>query len=130
VIRAALPTSRDARWLLVGTLFSAVGRGLTLPFLFIYLSQVRGLDAGTVGLLVGWMGAVALGLAPLGGSLVDRFGARWILLPCYVVEAAGSGALAFVDDTLSAFLVLTLIALGGATLWSAQTTILASLVTP
>jgi len=130
VIRAALPTSRDARWLLVGTLFSAVGRGLTLPFLFIYLSQVRGLEAGTVGLLVGWMGAVALGLAPVGGSLVDRFGARWVVLPCYAVEAAGSGALAFVDDTLTAFLVLTLIALGGATLWSAQTTILANLVPP
>jgi MFS family permease len=130
MIRAALPTSRDARWILLGTLFSAIGRGLTLPFLFIYLNQVRGLEAGTVGLLVGWMGAVALALAPVGGSLVDRLGPRHVVLPCLAIEAAGTASLAFVDSTWSAFGVLTLIALGGATLWSAQITLLATLVTP
>jgi MFS family permease len=130
MLRAALPTSRDARWILLGTLFSAIGRGLTLPFLFVYLNQVRGLEAGTVGLLVGWMGAVALALAPVGGTLVDRLGPRHVVLPCLAIEAVGTASLAFVDDTLSAFLVLTLIALGGATLWSAQITLLATLVTP
>jgi MFS family permease len=130
MIRAALPASRDARRLLVGTLFSAVGRGLTLPFLFIYLSQVRGLEAGTVGFLVAWMGAVALALAPVGGSLVDRHGARRVVLPCLGIEAIGTGSLAFVRTPASALIVLTLIAVGGAALWSAQTTILATLVTP
>jgi MFS family permease len=130
MIRAALPTSRDARWILLGTLFSAIGRGLTLPFLFIYLNQVRGLEAGTVGLLVGWMGAVALALAPVGGSLVDRLGPRHVVLPCLAIEAVGTASLAFVEGTWSAFGVLTLIALGGATLWSAQITLLATLVTP
>jgi MFS family permease len=130
MIRAALPASRDARWILLGTLFSAIGRGLTLPFLFIYLNQVREVEAGTVGLLVGWMGAVALALAPVGGTLVDRLGARYVVLPCLAIESAGTASLAFVNGTVSAFLVLTLIALGGATLWSAQTTILATLVAP
>jgi MFS family permease len=130
MLRAALPTSSEARRLLLGTLFSAIGRGLTLPFLLVYLTQVRGLSAGTVGLLVGWMGVVALSVGPAGGSLVDRFGARRILLPCYLIEAAGTGSLAFVDSTLSAFLVLSLVALGGGTLWSGQITLLASLVTP
>ena len=75
MLRTTLPSSPDARRILVGTFFSAIGRGLTLPFLLVYLTEVRGLEAGQVGLLVGWMGAVALALAPLGGSLVDRFGA-------------------------------------------------------
>jgi MFS family permease len=130
MIRAALPASHDARRLLVGTLFSAIGRGLTLPFLFIYLTQVRGLEAGTVGFLVAWMGAVALGLAPVGGSLVDRYGARRVVLPCLGIEAVGTGSLALVRTPATALLVLTLIAVGGAALWSAQTTILAMLVTP
>jgi MFS family permease len=90
---SALPASREARRILIGTLFSAIGRGLTMPFLLVYLTQVRGLDAGTVGLLVGWMGVVALVLAPLGGTLVDRLGARHVVLPLLVVASVGSGSL-------------------------------------
>jgi len=128
MFRATLPDSREARRILVGTVFSAVGRGLTLPFLFVYLNQVRGLPAGTVGLLVGWMGLVALALAPLGGSLVDRYGARHVVLPLMLVEALGTASLALVHGTVSALLALTVVAVGGSALWSGQNTILASLV--
>src|ERR1700755_2878383 len=110
MFRNALPANPDARRILVGTLFSSIGRGLTLPFLLVYLTQVRGLNAGTVGLLVGWMGVVALGLAPLGGSLVDRFGARRVVLPLQVAAAAGTGSLAFVHNALGAFVSLTVTA--------------------
>src|SRR5690606_25981546 len=128
VLRRVLPTSRDARRILVGTLLSAVGRGLTLPYLFVYLTEVRGISAGTVGLLVGWMGAVSLVLAPLGGSLVDRLGARRVVLPLFVVAALGTASLAFVTGPASAFVSLTLVALAFSAIWAAQTTILASLV--
>jgi MFS family permease len=128
MLRAVLPRSRETRRILAGSLFSAIGRGLTLPFLLVYLTSVRGLSAGTVGLLVGWMGLVALGLAPLGGSLIDRLGARRILLPCYAIEFLGTGSLAFVDSTPAAFGALTMAAMGGAALWSGQSTLLASLV--
>ncbi len=130
MLRSALPASAEARRILIGTLFSAIGRGLTLPFLLVYLTQVRGFEAGTVGLLVGWMGVVALALAPIGGTMVDRFGARRVVLPLFLVEAAGVAALAFVDSTFTAFLVLTVMAVGGAALWSGQIVILASLVKP
>src|SRR5690606_229544 len=128
VLRRVLPTSRDARRILVGTLLSAVGRGLTLPYLFVYLTEVRGISAGTVGLLVGWMGAVSLVLAPLGGSLVVRLGARRVVLPLFVVAALGTASLAFVTGPASAFVSLTLVALAFSAIWAAQTTILASLV--
>lgn len=130
MLRASLPASPAARRILVGTLFSAIGRGLTLPYLFIYLTQVRGLSPAVAGLLVGWMGAVSLLLAPLGGTLVDRFGARRVVLPLFLVAAAGSASLAFVTGPLSAFAALTAIAVAFAALWAGQQTILASLVTP
>ena len=129
MFRNALPASRDARRILVGTMFSSVGRGLTLPFLLVYLTQVCGLDAGTVGLLVGWMGVVALVLAPFGGSLVDRLGPRRVVLPLQFVAALGTGSLALVDSALTAFGSLTVIAVAFAALWAGQTTMLASLVT-
>jgi MFS family permease len=129
VFQSTLPSSPAARRVLVGTLLSSFGRGLTLPFLLVYLTQVRGLDAGTVGLLVGWMGAVSLGLAPLGGSLVDRYGARAVVLPLTLVASAGGVLLAFADGAAGAFVALTVIAIAFSALWSGQTTIMASLVT-
>ncbi|WP_319460470.1 MFS transporter [Micromonospora sp. RTP1Z1] len=127
MLRRALPARPEARRILLGTLLSAVGRGLTLPFLFIYLTDVRGLTDTRAGLVIGWFGAVTLALSPVGGTLIDRFGARRVVLPCLVVEAVGTGSLALVDSTASAFAVATLIAVGGSALWSGQTTILASL---
>src|SRR5256885_11268846 len=128
MFRAALPENRAARRILLGTLFSAIGRGLTLPFLFVYLNQVRGLHPGTVGLLVGWMGLVGLALAPVGGTLVDRYGARRVVLPLFAVEALGTASLGFVHSVASAFVALTVVAVGTAAVFSGQNTILASLV--
>jgi hypothetical protein len=68
VLRDALPSRHEARRILVGTVFSAVGRGLTLPFLFIYLTKVRHLDASTVGLVIGWFGLCTLLIAPMSGT--------------------------------------------------------------
>ncbi|QLQ38364.1 MFS transporter [Micromonospora robiginosa] len=127
MLRRALPARPEARRILAGTLFSAVGRGLTLPFLFIYLTDVRGLTDARAGLVIGWFGAVTLALSPLGGTLIDRYGARRVVLPCLVVEAVGTGSLALVDSTASAFGVMTLIAVGSSAIWAGQNTILASL---
>jgi MFS family permease len=129
MLRSTLPASSAARRLLVGTLLSSFGRGLTLPFLLVYLTQVRGLNAGTVGLLAGWMGLVSLVLAPLGGSLVDRFGARAVVLPLTLVASLGGVILAFASGAGGAFVALTVIAIAFSALWSGQSTIMASLVT-
>ncbi|MGW5670947.1 MFS transporter [Micromonospora sp. NPDC003776] len=127
MLRRALPTRPEARRILLGTLLSAIGRGLTLPFLFIYLTDVRGFSDNQAGLVIGWFGAVTLALSPVGGSLIDRFGARRVVLPCLVVEAIGTGSLALVHSLGTAFAVSTLIAVGGSALWAGQSTILASL---
>ncbi|MEH0938245.1 MFS transporter [Micromonospora psammae] len=127
MLRRSLPRRPEARRILLGTLLSAIGRGLTLPFLFIYLTDVRGLSDPRAGLVIGWYGAVTLALSPLGGTLIDRFGARRVVLPCLLVEAVGTGSLALVDSTASAFVVVTLIAIGSSAIWSGQSTILASL---
>ncbi|MEU8017259.1 MFS transporter [Micromonospora parva] len=127
MLRRALPRRFEARRLLIGTLLSAIGRGLTLPFLFIYFTDVRGLTDTRAGLVIGWYGAVTLALSPLGGTLIDRFGARRVVLPCLLIEAIGTGSLALVHSTGSAVLVMTVIAVGTSAIWSGQNTILASL---
>lgn len=127
MLRAALPSRPEARRILVGTLLSAIGRGLTLPFLFIYLTDVRGMSDALAGLAIGWFGAVTLALSPIGGALIDRFGARRIVLPCFLISAVGTGSLAIAHSHAALFGVLTVAAVGGSALWSGQATILASL---
>ncbi|MDI1464233.1 MFS transporter [Catellatospora sp. KI3] len=127
MLRDALPARPEARRQLVGTLFSSLGRGLTLPFLYIYLTEVRHLPGATAGLAIGWFGLLTLLLAPLGGTLIDRYGARRVVLPALALSSLGSGSLALVGTVWQAFASLTVCGLGGAAIWAGQNTIMTTL---
>ncbi|MDO0924233.1 MFS transporter [Streptomyces sp. TG1A-8] len=127
MLNSALPRRTEARWILAGTLLSAVGRGLTLPFLFVYLSDVRELSGTQAGLVIGWYGAVGLVLSPVGGALIDRFGARRVVVSSLLVEAVGTGALALVHTVGTAFAVMSAVAVGNASVLAGQSTILTRL---
>ena len=78
-----MPASRlpgTLRVLLAASFVSAIGGGLTLPFLVIYLHQVRHIPLGISGLLIGGVAVLALPVSPLAGALVDRVGAREVVL--------------------------------------------------
>jgi MFS family permease len=116
------------RRLFVGVAFSALGSGLTMPFLFVYLAEVRGIATATVGLLFAWMGVLGLVGSPVGGTLIDRYGPRPVMVVGLTAEALGVGSLAFVDDAWHAFLVASFICLGTTGLYPATTAMLTRLV--
>lgn len=124
--RALLPARYEARRLLFGTLLSAVGHGMTLPFLFIYLDRLRHVEPTLVGVVVAWMGLLGLVLAGPGGTLIDRYGVRRVVLPLYLVNAVGTAAFGFAHNALEAFGAATLFAIGGSVIWAAQNTLLSS----
>ena len=82
------------RRLMVGVACSALGSGLTMPFFYVYFAQVRGIPGPTVGLLFAWMGLVSFLGAPLGGTLIDRFGPRVVMIVGLIVEACAVGSMA------------------------------------
>ncbi len=125
-----LPTGLDplVKRLFVGIGFSALGSGLTMPFLYVYLAEVRGISTATVGLLFAWMGLVGFVAAPVGGTLIDRFGPRPVMIVGLTAEALGVGSLAFVHTTLHAFLVASFITVGTVGLYPAATAMLTRLV--
>src|ERR1700744_5451599 len=127
-MRQTLPVRREARWVLLGTVLAAIGQGMTLPFLFIYLTKVRHLDSSVVGLVVAWMGLLALLLAGPGGSLIDRYGVRRVVLPLYLVGAVGVAGYAGGHSTWQAFAPATSAAVDVAILWPSQSTLLATIV--
>jgi MFS family permease len=124
VITAALPGRPEARRLLVGTFLSSIGQGMTLPFLFVYLTEVRHLDPTIVGVLVAWMGLLGLVLSAPVGAAIDRFGARRVILPLFLCDAVGVTSYGFVHTSWQALGAATIAALGGAAVWTGQNTIL------
>lgn len=114
--------------LLLGLAFSALGNGLTIPLLIVYLHDIRGIPTTTAGLVVAWVAGVQFVLTPLVGWLVDRFGPRPILMQGLLVEATGVACLPLITGTTSAFLLTGLYALGAAHLWPSQTALIARLV--
>ena len=111
---ALVPPGLDplVKRLFVGIALSALGSGLTMPFLFVYLAEVRGIPTATVGLLFAFMGLLGFIGSPLGGTLIDRVGPRPVMIVGLVTEAIGVGSLALVHNAWHAMAVATFITLG------------------
>lgn len=111
--------------MLGGDALSALGSGLTLPFLVIYLHSGRGLSLAASGAAVSTVALAGFVGNPLGGSLADRIGPRRALILGLLVAAAGTLSLIAVHATWQAFPAAALTGLGAAISWPAQDALLA-----
>lgn len=87
--------STEGRWLLSTVVVQTLGRGLTLPFTIIYIHEVRGIPLDLAGLLMAFIAVVALAVTGPGGALVDRLGARRMLLFSTTCQMVGCAVIAF-----------------------------------
>jgi MFS family permease len=74
----------------LGNALSAFGNGFTVPFTFVYVSQVRGLGAGTAGAVLATFAVAALFVLPFTGRAIDRRGPVPIAVAGTVLAASGS----------------------------------------
>lgn len=116
--------------LFVGFGFSALGSGLTMPFLYVYLAEVRGFETATVGLVFAWMGLLGFITAPIGGTLIDRIGPRPVMVTGLVVESVCTVMLGYVETVTQGFVIASFIVIGTVGLWPAATAMLTRLVPP
>ncbi len=119
---------RDARLLLAGVAIDALGAGLALPFLVVYLHDIRGLSYQTVGLVIALPAAVALVLLAPMGALIDRFGARRVQMTALLFSCVGALVLSQADTAGNAFLANGLIGVGQAAFWPANQSLVAAIV--
>jgi MFS family permease len=121
---------KDAWIVLAADALSAVGSGLTLPFLLIYLHAIRGLPLSIAGLAASMIavGSVVGNIA--GGALSDRLGARNAVAVGATVAAAGAALLTLVAAPGHAFAAAATVGLGAGILWPAQDALLAAVVRP
>ena len=115
-------------WLLqIGGLANSFGNGLALPFLVIYLHDIRGFSLGTAGLVVAVSSLAQLVAGVGAGPLIDRVGARKTLAGGLVLQAVGYGLLPLVRSPWQAFVLIAIEGAGSAGFWPSQSTLIARL---
>src|SRR5262245_32033767 len=127
-LRSLNPRLPGQVWLLqIGGLTNSFGNGLALPFLVIYLHNVRGFSLGTSGLIVAVSSAGQLTPGVHVGPAIDRFGARRMLALGLVMQAVGYGLLPFVREPWQAFALVAFEGAGSACFWPSQPTLVSGL---
>ncbi|PUB32074.1 putative MFS family arabinose efflux permease [Promicromonospora sp. AC04] len=118
----------DGRWLLSTVVVQFFGRGLTLPFTIIYLHEVRGFSLGLSGTLMGLIAVVGLLVTGPAGALVDRYGARRVMLTGLFFAIAGYSVLAFATVPAVAALGLALFGVQLGVGWPSVNALVATVV--
>lgn len=98
--------SRATHLMIAGNAVSALGMGLVLPLTLIYLHQVRGISLPLVGALLTMSAMVGLVAVPAAGVLLDRVGARLVLVAVLTGEAVAEAALAWAHNVPTAAVAL------------------------
>jgi MFS family permease len=88
-----------AYWFLwAGALINRLG-AFVVPFLALYLTEIRGLSPSEAGFVVSTWGLGSLGAGPVGGLLADRWGRRRTLVLSLCAGAAAMAVLGFARGT-------------------------------
>src|SRR4029077_12752828 len=106
------------------------GNGVVLPFLVIYLHDVRGFSLGVAGLVVAMSAAAQLTAGLVAGPLVDRIGPRIVLGAGLVMQSVGFGLFPLVRSPWQASALLGIGGAGTPAFWASQSTLIARLTPP
>ena len=79
--------------MLCGSFANAFGNGVVFPFFLIYLHNVRDIPLGTAGLVLAVSGIASLVGGVIAGALVDRIGAKGMLVFAMLASIVGFGGL-------------------------------------
>jgi predicted MFS family arabinose efflux permease len=130
-VRSLNPRLPRAVWLLqAGGLANMFGNGVVVPFLVIYLHNVRGISLGLAGTIAATNGLAALVSGPIAGALADRIGARTTLVAALVVMATAFSLFPLITQAWHAFLLNALAGTGSGAFWPSQGTLLSALTPP
>src|SRR5436309_14410582 len=105
---------RDVWLLQLGGVMNSFGNGVILPFLVIYLHDVRHFSLGVSGLVVSVSAAAQLAAGLVAGPLVDRLGPRPVLGAGLVMQSVGFALFPLVHHPWHAFLLIAVEGAGSA----------------
>lgn len=117
-----------AKLMLVSIVFDFIGTGLVMPFGVTYLHEVRHLSLQTAGVLLALPAIVGLVAVGPGGVLIDRVGARRVVITAVSLEIAGQLLMASAHDVVTAAASLTLSGIATGVIFPAVQAMVASIM--
>src|SRR3954465_10232749 len=95
-----------------GNALSAFGLGFTVPYLYVYVAQVRDLGATTAGVVLAVFAMAALVVLPFTGRVIDRRGPLPVLVGAAVLASAGALSMGFASSVPAAVASAALLGAG------------------
>src|SRR3990172_10511697 len=111
------PLPRSVATLQVGGLMNSFGNGIVLPFMFIYLHNVRGIGLAVAGLIMATHALASIVAGPVFGSQIDRFGGKAMLAVSLVILTIGYAAHALVHEPGEGFVAAAVTGIGVGGFW-------------
>ncbi|MFG2556915.1 MFS transporter [Streptomyces sp. NPDC048581] len=108
----------------VGNALSAFGLGFTVPYLYVYVAQVRGLGSMTAGLVLAVFAVAALVVLPFAGRAIVRRGPLPVLLTALVTAALGALSLGLAGTAAAVLLSSAALGAGQAVMQPALATMI------
>lgn len=108
----------------VGNALSAFGLGFTVPYLYVYVAQVRGLGSMTAGLVLAVFAVAALIVLPPAGRAIVRRGPLPVLLAALLTAAIGSLSLGLSASAVTVLLSAAALGAGQAVMQPALATMI------
>jgi MFS family permease len=131
LVRALDPQLSRPVWVIqAGMLANSVGTGLLMPFVLIYLHDVRGFSLPVAGLVAGTFGGVGIVASPVAGSLIDRIGGRAVFIGSLTMLAGAYALFPLIVRPWQGFAVMSLAGIGNGALWPSQSTLLLAVTPP
>ncbi|WP_259472106.1 MFS transporter [Streptomyces shenzhenensis] len=108
----------------VGNALSAFGLGFTVPYMYVYVAQVRGLGAMTAGTVLAVFAVAALIVLPFAGRAIVRRGPLPVLLAALVTAALGALSLGLAASAAAVLVAATALGAGQAVMQPALATMI------
>lgn len=128
--RLGFPRVGPHRRFVVAIVVDALGSGVFLPVSILYFLATTDLSLVRIGLALSIASAVQLPLGPLVGGVVDRFGAKRVLLVANALEAVGFVGYVFAGSFGSVLVAAALVRLGQTGFWSSFPPVVATIAEP
>jgi len=119
----------QSRKIIFGICLNAIGGGMTLSLLLVYLHDMRGFTNTFGGLLLAYGSLVSIIASSPMGALVDRIGPKKVIIGGLLLNSAAAFSLSQVQTHFQAIIVMTGLNIAGQAIWPSQSVILTR-VTP
>lgn len=127
-LRSLNPGLPRAVWILQGGgLANAFGNGVVLPFVIIYLHNVRGLSLTVAGFAAATNAFAGIISGAVGGALADSFGPRRTLIGALLGQAAAISMFPLIDEVWHALALQFAMGAFSGAFWPSQSSLLTSL---